>query len=199
VGAAGALEVLRRPPFPPRDLPPTAPARPNLAVNALLRFEDPRLIAPWIAEAALHEDAVRTPKESLVGQALVPLIHGQLLLETPALARRGTLLARQLNGLLFGRLNSRDTEGRLRLTASRGDIFPGSVTNIGSFLGVFIPFGPDTPGGRTLWDMVTAVTGQGTFQGTFSVTTIRLLEDRQTLWSAEQIVTLLRVLEANLP
>ena len=180
-------------------LPPAPQARPTLAINGLLRFEDPRLVAPLLLEAALHEDAVRTPKENLVGQALLPLIHGQLVLETPSLVKTGTLLARQLNGLLLGRLNSRDLEGRLRLTASRGNIFPGSVANVGSYLGIFIPFGPDTPGSRGLWDVITAVTGDATFEGPFSVATIRLLEDRQALWSAEQIVTLLRVLETNVP
>jgi hypothetical protein len=171
----------------------------RIVLNGMMRFEDPRLLAPWIAEAALHEDAVKTPKELLLGRAVVPLIYGQLLLDSPALAKGGTRLARILNRVLLGRLNSRDADGNLRLLQSRGNIYPGSAGTLESYLSVYIPFGPDTPGSRTLWDVVSALTGTAGFRGSFSVDTIRRLDQSQALLTATQVVTLLRTLEVDLP
>jgi hypothetical protein len=180
-------------------LRPSPGAAPGIALNGALRFEDPRLLAPWIVEAALHEDAVKTPKELLLGRAVVPLLHAQFLLETPELARTGTRLARILNRVLLGRLNSRDAEGKLRLLEARGNIFPGSAGSLDSYLGVYIPFGPDTPGSRTMWDVVGALTGTTGFEGPFSVATIRTLDQSQALLTAGQVVTLLRTLELDVP
>jgi hypothetical protein len=180
-------------------MPPPAGKRPALAVNGTVRFEDPRLLASFIAGAALQEDASKTPKELLVGRALVPLFHAQQLLDAPALARTGTQLGRVLNRVLLARLNSRDAEGRLRLLTSTGNVYPGSAGTLPSYLGSYVPYGPDTPGGRTLWDMVAAATRTPAFQGTFSVATVQALDQNQALLSAEQIVVLARTLELDVP
>jgi hypothetical protein len=180
-------------------LPPPAGKRPVLAVNGTLRFEDPRHLAPFIAAAALQEDASKTPKELLVGRALVPLFYAQLLLETPALARAGTQLARVLNRVLLARLNSRDAEGRLRLLTSTGNVYPASAGVLPSYLGAFVPYGPDTPGGRTLWDMVAVATRTPGFEGNFGAETFRLLDQQQALLTAEQVVALARTLELDVP
>jgi hypothetical protein len=170
----------------------------RIVLDGMMRFEDPRLLAPWIAEAALHEDLVKTSKELLLGRAVVPLIYGQILLDSPAVAKSGTRLARILNRVLLGRLNSRDADGKLRLLEASGNIYPGSAGSLASYLSVYIPFGPDTPGSRTLWDMVSALTG-APFQGDFSVNTIRLMDQSQRLLTAAQVVTLLRTLELDVP
>jgi hypothetical protein len=164
-----------------------------------VRFEDPRLLASFIAGAALQEDASKTPKELLLGRALVPLFHAQQLLDTPALARTGTQLGRVLNRVLLARLNSRDAEGRLRLLTSTGNVYPGSAGTLPSYLGSYVPYGPDTPGGRTLWDMVAAAIRTPAFQGTFSVATVQALDQNQALLSAEQVVALARTLELDVP
>jgi hypothetical protein len=200
-GALAALDFNDTQPELPMStvLHPLQGGPPRLVLNGTLRFEDPRLLAPWIVEAALHDDAVKTPKELLLGRAVLPLIYGQLLLESPEVAKAGTRLSRILNRVLLGRLNSRGADGKLRLLQATGNIFPGSAGTLASYLGIYIPFGPDTPGGRTLSDVMNALTGSNDFTGPFSVATIRLLDDHQALLSATQIVTLLRTLETNVP
>jgi hypothetical protein len=199
-GVFGGLDFIEpRPDLPFSTELRSSPGKLTLALNGAMRFEDPRLLAPWIVEAALHEDAVKTPKELLLGRAVVPLLHGQFLLESPALARTGTRLCRILNRVLLGRLNDRDAAGKLRLLEGRGNILPGSAGTLPSYLGVYIPFGPDTPGGRTMWDVVSALTGMATFEGPFSVATIRLLDQSQALLTATQVVALLRTLESAPP
>jgi hypothetical protein len=179
-------------------VPPAPGARPRLVVNGLIRHEDPRLLAPWIVEAALHDDAVKTPKELLVGRALVPLVHARQLLDTPDLVKAPTRLGRLLNRLLLGRINARDAQGKLRLLMGRGAIFPGSAGTQTTYLAIYVPYGPDTPGSRTLWDVVSALTGSSFDQG-FSVATVGLLDTQQRLFSAQQIVALARLLELRVP
>ena len=126
-------------------VPPAPGARPRLVVNGSIRHEDPRLLAPWIVEAALHDDGLKTPKELLVGRAVVPLVHARQLLDAPDLVKVGTRLGRLLNRLLLGRLNARDAQGKLRLLTGRGAIFPGSAGTQTTYLAIYVPYGPDSP------------------------------------------------------
>jgi hypothetical protein len=110
----------------------------------------------------------------------------------------GTRLGRLLNRLLLGRLNARDAQGKLRLLTGRGAIFPGSAGTQTTYLAIYVPYGPDSPGSRTLWDIVSALTISSFNQG-FSVATVGLLDTQQRLFSAQQIVSLARLLELRVP
>jgi hypothetical protein len=178
--------------FLPGDLKPT------ITFVERYEYEDPLLLANYFAHEALHQDrSVNSSKEELVNDAIDVLVGAQLLLEAPGLAASGTELARRLNTKILVRLNSRDTNGLLRLFMTQGDVLPGSAISPASFGSIYEPLGADTPGNAALRAMLRAVTGSSPRNPDFDDRTLALLDQCQRLLSPSEVLRLARILRLD--
>ena len=169
-----------------------------------LQYEDFRQHIPAMAHEALHrsfEDGVADPRhEELIANSVDALIYGQLLLENPELATSGTEIAVSNNTKLMARLNTRDSEGNLRLLASTGNIFPNSNSYVPHFAVVFEPLGEPTRGSRVLTREVKNVVGRHVTlpkRVNFNDKTVKRLDRRQALLTDAQIVKLAKILKLD--
>jgi hypothetical protein len=160
------------------------------------QFEDFRLFAAPIAHEPLHRDDLNSEKEELVADAIESLIYGQFLLESPELATSGTELARGHNVKLMARINTRDAEGNLRLFTSQGNIFPGG-TFVPYYAIPFEPLGEDTPGNKVLKGELKKVVGKVPKKVHFNDKTVLLLDGRQRVFTATEIVQLAEILKLD--
>jgi len=137
----------------------------EVLINQEFKYEDPRLLTPLLAHESLHQDAgtANSNREELMANSVEAAVYGQLVAESPALARRGTTLSRNENTKLMALLNTRDAKGHINIMGpSQGPIFPGStVTNIKSFGEGFVAggLGPNTPGNGSLDSVLSSLSG----------------------------------------
>lgn len=164
------------------------------------QFEDFKLLTSVMAHEPLHRDPTVSNKEELINGAIDTLVHGQVLLENPELATSGTELARILNTSVMAGINSRDTQGDLRLLTSTGNIFPNGAVDIPYFAKGFEPLGSDTPGNIVLRDTLVNVVGPGVTvpaNPNFDDATLNLLDLNQNALSDAEVVRLAQILKLN--
>ena len=160
--------------------------------------EDPRALAAVLAHESLHHDADVDTKEEAICSVIEAIIYGQLLLESPDLARAGTRLSRHNNTRLLERLNGRDASGKLRIVASTGFTLPRSQVGYGFAIEYYEPFTRNTPGSPALGTMLQAVTGMpAPATPTFDNPTIELLDAQQAALSPPQLVALAEALQLD--
>ena len=160
--------------------------------------EDPRALASVLAHETLHHDTDVDSKEEAICSAIEAVIHGQLLLESPELAKAGTRLARHNNTRLLERLNSRDATGKLRVVTSTGFTLPRSQVGYGFAIEYYEPFTRNTPGSPTLGAMLQAVTGMAPAAPAFDNPTVELLDAQQVALSPPQLVSLAEALQLDI-
>jgi hypothetical protein len=178
---------------------PSGSTKLEIVFNQKYQYEDFKLLASTMAHEALHRDLTPSNKEELIATAIHTLVHGQIVLETPSLATSGTQLARNTNTGLLARLNTRDANGKLRLFTSTGPIFPGG-NFVPYFAAPFEPLGESTPGSRVLKQMVRKVVGSGVSLPrfvNFDDNTALLLDSRQKVFTAAQLVRLTNILKLD--
>jgi hypothetical protein len=183
-------------------------------INVRYQYEDFRVLAPTMSHEALHLDSKVTAREERIAHDMEAMIYGKFVLENPSLAQSKTELARRENTQLMGRLNSRDTNGNLRLYTGQGNIFPAPapydrndpsqtsapiVTNFAaSFEG---PFTASSPGNTVLQQEVKALTGitnKKTLQKVgFNAYTENLLNQNQKVFTPAQLVQLAQALKLD--
>ena len=99
----------------------------------------------------------------------------------------------------MARLNTRDAQGKLRLFTSQGNIFPGGNL-VPYFAAPYEPLGDSTPGNSVLKGEVRKVVGSATplpQSVNFDDNTLLLLDSRQKVFTAAQIVRLAKILELD--
>jgi len=154
-----------------------------------------------MAHEPLHRDHTNSNKEELIANSIDTLVYGQFLLESPSLATTGTELARRQNTEHMARLNTRDANGKLRLLTAAGDnVYPGGDVTLPYYAAIFEPFGDSTPGNGVLKGMVRKVVGSGVTLPTkvnFDGATVNLLDTRQKVFTAAQLVRLATILKLD--
>lgn len=176
-------------------------AKPSIVFNTIYQYENLLLHATTLAHETLHQDPIVTNREELINNSIDCLIYGRMCLETPALVLTRTELTRRMNTKLLARLNSRSSQGILRLMTARGPIFPGSSSTLANFAALFPPLAGNvasTPGNATLRSMLRGITGADIVDPAFSSATVTLLDTRQVLLSAAQLVSLATILKLDL-
>ncbi|MFC7156306.1 hypothetical protein ACFQPA_12715 [Halomarina halobia] len=168
---------------------------PEVYVSDAYRFEDMRLLLPVLALAALYQDRPVSDRERLIAHALVSLVYGELLVESPQLAWSGTELARRWNTELLARLNTRDERGRLRLLEAGETVYPHSEVPVDNFAAPFDWRDARSTGGNdVLRGMLREVVGWS-FPGlAFDTRAVRLLDYRQRLLDSWEVRFLMHVL-----
>jgi hypothetical protein len=181
-------------------IPNTGGQKPDIIVNSKYQYEDFRLLGPILGHETLHQDTAVDKKEELIAHSIDSIVYGQALLTTPTLASSNTELTRRENTKLMARINSRDTNGNVRLTTSTGNVYPGSTVNLANFAANFPSGGTDTPGSSNLVAQLKAVTGT-TVPSTagFNDATIALLDNNERALNASQVVQLAKTLQLNVP
>jgi hypothetical protein len=160
------------------------------------QHEDPQPLAAILAHEALHPDIPDSLKEELVNNAVEALVYAQFVGEDSNLAPSGTELIRRQNTKLLALLNSRDEQGRLRLTVSQGNVYPGGQP-LAYFAAAFEPLGADMPGNPTLQAILKAVTKVRLPAPNFDDVTVALLDTCQRLFSPSQVLRLARSLKLD--
>jgi hypothetical protein len=178
--------------------PPVGQTKPGIIINSKYQYEDFRLFGPILAHEAMHQDAANGGKEELIANVIDTTIYGQALLTDPQLATSGTELSRRFNTKLMARINSRDTNGNLRILSAQGNVYPGG-TPLANFAAAFNTSGPDTPGNTTMRKELQAITGVSVGSANFNSGTITLLDNNQKALSAKEIVQLAKTLKLNVP
>jgi hypothetical protein len=184
-------------------VPPSGSNVPEILINEKFQYVDFRLYASTMAREPLHRDSRDSNvsnKEKLIADSIGALVYGQFLLESPELATSDTELARRNNTELMARINTRDAQGNLRLLSSTGNIFPNSKVTVSDFAATFEPFRDDIPGNQVLRGEVTKVVGNGArnpFKVNFDNTTVSLLDKKQGIFTAAQIVQLAKILKLD--
>jgi len=179
--------------------PPPGSDKPEIVFNEKFRYEDFRLLASTMAHEPLHRDPTVSNKEELIANSIDALIYGQFILETPSLATSGTALARSNNTEFMARLNTRDTNGKLRLFTSQGGIFPGG-NFVPYFAAPFEPLGDSTPGNSVLKAEVRKVVGPSVALPAtvnFNDATVLLLDKKQVVFTPTQLVRLATILKLD--
>lgn len=176
---------------------PSEGEKPEIIYNERYIYEDFRLFISAMAHEALHQDLNAPNKEELVASSLDSLVKGQILLESPELATSGTELARRINTTIMGRINSRDSQGNLRLLQGTGLLFPGNTGNINDMYWAqgFEPFGDSTPGNKVLKGEAKKVTGKKAKD--FDDKTVLLLDSRQRVFTPAEAVQLAQILKLD--
>lgn len=137
---------------PGRVVGPTAGTTTGLpgarVVNDRYQGEHPLLIAPSLAHALAWSGPGAAHAEETALHLLVAVVHAQLVARTPALAHRGTELARRQNSLVLPLLCSRHPgEHTLSPVAPDGEgTAPGGDPSMGTPDFWSIPFAPRGPG-----------------------------------------------------
>lgn len=184
----------------------TPDAKPKMYVNSRYQHEDFRLISPTLVHEALHDDTVNSGREERINHSLETMVYGKMILENPSLASSGTELSRRENTKFMARLNSRDTDGKLRLFTSQGNVYPGG-TALSSFGAAFTSVGGDTPGGSvadsspgnaTLQAVLKGVTGVNATSPNFDADTESIIDQNQVMFQPTQLVQLAKILKLNL-
>lgn len=182
---------------------PTGATKPQLLVNNRYQYEDFRQLAPTMAHEALHQDAKDSLREERVNHSIDTMLYGKMILEDPNLATSGTELARRQNTKFMARLNSRDTNGNLRLFTSQGNVYPGG-TPLANFGAAFTSTGGDTsggtvsdttPGNQTLRRMLKAMTGVDVANPNFDSATESVIDKNQIMFTPVQLVQLAKILK----
>ena len=175
---------------------------PEMWVNEKFQYEDISALALLLVHESLHQDNLGGGQEELVASAVESLVYGQFLLERPALATSGTELTRRMNSQFLARLNTRDTQGKLRLLEGNGNVYPGSANTLPFFAAAFDQsVRSDSPGNPALQQMLGNVVGSGVTvpaAARFDDATINLLDQNQKLLSPYKLVQLARILKLNL-
>lgn len=166
----------------------------TIVINPRLQYEDPRTLGTLLAHESLHSDDPSSQKEELVAHSIESIIWGQMIKEDPALARSGTEMVRRENTKLMALLNSRDTNGNIRLTTSQGNVYPGG-TELANFATAFGPLGADTPGNATMQAMLKRITNLPMTGANFSDATVSTLDQNIKYFSATDWVTIARSLK----
>lgn len=182
--------------------------KPKLLFNTRYEHEDFRQLAPYFAHEVLHDDELVSAREERINHALASLVYGQLIYEDHALARSGTELSRRQNTEFKARLDSRDTDGNLRLFTSQGNVYPGcdpgkELANYGA---AFTQIGPDTPnatlvdsslGSEALRRYVELATGLKLSKADFDELTEQNLDQHQAALKPEQLIGAAEALQLN--
>lgn len=178
---------------------PPPPGSDNLEIvfNQRYQYEDFRLLASTMAHEPLHRDFTVSNKEELISNAMDALIYAQFVLESPDLATSGTELARLNNTELMARLNTRDAAGNLRLFTSQGNILPESDFFVPYFAALFEPLGNDTLGNKILKGELAKVVGKVPKKVSFNDKTVLLLDSRQRVFTAAEVVQLAEILKLD--
>jgi hypothetical protein len=176
--------------------PPIGQTKPGIIINSKYQYEDFRLFGPILAHEAMHQDPANGGKEELIANVIDTTIYGQTVVTDPQLATSGTELSRRLNTKLMARINSRDTNGNLRILSAQGNVYPGG-TPLTNFAAAFNTSGPDTPGNATMRKELQAVTGTPLGNINFNNSTITLLDNHQKALSVKEIVQLAKTLKLN--
>lgn len=179
----------------------TGKTKPQLLMNSRYQYEDFRQLAPAMAHESLHQDAANSLPEERINHSIDTMLYGKLMLEDPALATAGTELARRQNTKFMARLNSRDTNGNLRLFTSQGNVYPGG-TPLANFGAAFTSAGSDggtvastTAGNQTLRKMLKAMTGVDVASPNFNSTTESIIDKNQIMFTPVQLVQLAKILK----
>lgn len=176
--------------------------KPEVIVNSRYQGENFQLLTNTMAHEALHQDSAVTPTEEAISNTMDSLIYGKLVTENPSLAQSGTELARRLNTLMLGRLNSRDANGNLRVFTAQSNVLPGSNQTFPNFASLLnypstASKTDSTPGNAVLTDMIKKVTGQTVASPKFDANTLNLLDKGQIVMSPVELVSLAQALKLN--
>ncbi len=187
-------------------LTPHASAR-EVEVNQRFRHEDWRFLAASVMthEALHHEGSVEKDddgdnKEELIAKCCETLCYAQLLLEQPAISRRGSYLGRRLNTRILALLNSRFADGRIRiLGATAPSIFPGGAAypSFAAYVSPVSARNANTPGNPTLRAMLGNVIDPDALIADtphFDDTTLRLLDEGMSVFAPRQWLEMARIL-----
>lgn len=178
---------------------PGLDGRPEILFNERYRFENFSLLGVVTAHETLHQDSAVGGMEEYIAAVLQAGYYGQVVLEQPKLPAAGTELTRRANTLLMALLNTRDVEGRQRLTASRGNVFPGGKP-LANFRSIFpADLGPATPGNADLNAFLSAMTKTRQRSANFDKATTDLLDVRLLWGSPRDRVRVAKSLQLKLP
>lgn len=182
---------------------PTGNTKPQIFFNNRYQYEDFRQLSPAMAHETLHQDATDSAREERINASMDTMVYGKMMLEDPKLANEGTELARRQNTKFMARLNSRDTNGNLRLFTSQGNVYPGG-TALANFGAAFSSVGGDTsggtlsdssPGNAALRQMLKGVTGVNVNNPNFDSSTEGILDNSQIVFTPTQLVQLAKILK----
>jgi hypothetical protein len=168
----------------------------RIVVNERFQFENPVFLAMAFAHEVLHQDLKVDNTEELAANVVEDTVLAELFLEQPSVAYSGTELARRSNTSLLARLNTRDASGRLRLFATRGNVFPGGLP-LPNYATLSNPSGAPTTGNPTLRAMLRAITGSSPRNPDFDDRTLALLDQCQRQLSPSEVLRLARILRLD--
>lgn len=173
---------------------------PEILFNLRYQHEDFRLLAPTMAHESLHQDGSVGGHEELIATSIDSLIYGQFLLESPMLAASGTEPARRQNTKHMARINTRDTNGNVRLLEGNGNVYPGGNKELPYFAAAFnLDEDPNTPGNAAMRQMVKKIVGSEVTipSDAHFGDAVNLLDQNQNVFTDAQLVRLARILKLD--
>jgi hypothetical protein len=99
-------------------------------------------------------------------------------------------------------INSRDTNGHLRLLTAQGNVYPGSTSlaSLAYFGAAFVDagLGPDTLGNSALRSALEAITDQPVPNANFDDATLAFFDTHINLFTPREVVRLAKILKLDI-
>jgi hypothetical protein len=174
----------------------------KIIINENCQHEDIRLLGILLGHEVLHQDARLSVREELIAHTFEILAYARHVIRDPMLASQGTALARFLNTVAMGLLNSRQSDGLIHLLEGRDeDIWPGSNSSVDYLAQKFVEagLGLDTPGNEALLYSMRKLTGNKKLaKASFDDDTLILLDKNiNALLSPEDWIALAEALKLD--
>ncbi|WP_373531433.1 hypothetical protein [Vampirovibrio sp.] len=175
----------------------------SILIDQKYQYEDFRVLSALMVHEAVHQDNISTDTEELIADTIQNLVYGQQLAEDPSLAKVGTQMARSNNGKLISYINSRDSQGTMRIFSDQGKIvMPKSTdrpqTSFSAFRGIdSLEDAEFTPGDDYIKSALKAITGKDVPNPNIDGETLDLLDKNQHSLKPATILKIAKALDLD--